>query len=67
MGTMDRRTPPAGPAARRLTARQLAVRRSLMDTMEEPSRRLTAQLQQVGLCAGDCLVMLALSEAAGHR
>ncbi|MGI5519205.1 MarR family winged helix-turn-helix transcriptional regulator [Streptomyces sp. CA-106131] len=64
---MDRRTPRAGPAARRLTARQLTVWRSLMDTMEELSRRLTAQLQQVGLSAGDYLVMLTLSEAAGRR
>jgi hypothetical protein len=67
MGTMDRRTPSAGPAARRLTARQLTVWRSLMDTMEELSRRLTAHLQQVGLSAGDYLMMLTLSEAEGHR
>ncbi|GAA3770776.1 MarR family transcriptional regulator [Streptomyces chiangmaiensis] len=41
--------------------------RSLMDTMEELSRRLTAQLQQVGLSRGDYLVMLTLSEAARHH
>lgn len=67
MKTMDTTTPSAGPATRPLPARQLTVWRSLIDTMEELSRRLTMQLQQVGLSRGDYLVMLTLSEAAGHH
>lgn len=67
MSTMDSKAPSAGPAAPPLSARRLAVWRALVDTMEEPTRRLTANLQQVGLSAGDYLVMLALSQAAEHR
>lgn len=66
MGTVDSGTPSTETAPRHLADRQLTVRCTLMDTMEDLSRRLTSQLQKVGLSSGDYLVMLALSEATGH-
>jgi DNA-binding MarR family transcriptional regulator len=66
MGTRAR-TQNTGPASQRLTARQLNVWRSLMDTMTELRRLLTAQLQEVGISPGDYAVLLALSEAVGHQ
>src|SRR5258708_13265548 len=58
----------ANAAARqRLTARELAVWRSLLDTTAELRRVLGAQLQESGLWAGDYEVLLALREADGTR
>jgi DNA-binding MarR family transcriptional regulator len=53
---------------RRLTAAELAVWRSLVDTTAELRRVLGAQLQQdSGLSPADYQVLLALSEATGRR
>jgi DNA-binding MarR family transcriptional regulator len=59
----------AGAAARRrMTARELAIWRSLLDTTAELRRILGAQLQQEsGLSPSDYQVLLALSEADGRR
>ena len=55
-------------ARRRLTAAELAVWRSLVDTTAELRRVLGAQLlQESNLSPGDYQVMLALSEAEGRR
>jgi DNA-binding MarR family transcriptional regulator len=52
----------------RLTTRELAVWRSLMDMTTDLRRILGAQLQQqCGLSPADYQVILALSEAAGRR
>ncbi|WP_374007451.1 MarR family winged helix-turn-helix transcriptional regulator [Leifsonia sp. LS-T14] len=50
--------------ADRLTDRELAVWRSLLDTTAELRRLLAADLQQVELSPGDYAVLLALTEAA---
>jgi DNA-binding MarR family transcriptional regulator len=58
----------AGAAKRgRLTARELAIWRSLLDTTGELRRVLGAQLQESGLSPGDYQVLLALREAEGTR
>nr|WP_296073456.1 MarR family winged helix-turn-helix transcriptional regulator [uncultured Actinoplanes sp.] len=60
---------PAGAAARRrMTSRELAVWRSLVDTMEELHRLLTVQLAtESKLSPGDYKVLLALTEADNRR
>jgi DNA-binding MarR family transcriptional regulator len=58
----------AGAAARRrMTARELAIWRSLLDTTAELRRILGAQLQESGLSPADYQVLLALHEADGTR
>jgi DNA-binding MarR family transcriptional regulator len=58
----------ASAAARqRLTARELAIWRSLLDTMTELRGVLGAKLQESGLSPADYQVLLALSEADGTR
>jgi DNA-binding MarR family transcriptional regulator len=58
----------SGGTTRRLTTRELAVWRSLLDTTTELRRILGGQLQQdSGLSPADYQVILALSEAAGRR
>lgn len=58
----------AGQAVRRrMTARDLGIWRSLLDTTAELRRVLGAQLQETGLSPGDYQVLLALSEAHGGR
>jgi DNA-binding MarR family transcriptional regulator len=52
---------------RRMTARELAIWRSLLDTTAELRRVLGAQLQESGLSPADYQVLLALREAAGRR
>jgi DNA-binding MarR family transcriptional regulator len=55
-------------ARRRMTTRELAVWRSLVDTTAELRRILGAQLQQEsGLSPADYQVLLALHEADGRR
>lgn len=55
-------------ARRRMTARELAIWRALIDTTAELRRILGAQLQQESsLSPADYQVLLALSEAAGRR
>src|SRR5437660_12514772 len=57
-----------GAAARqRLTARELAIWRSLLDTTAELRRVLGAKLQESGLSPADYQVLLALREADGGR
>ncbi len=51
----------------RLTARELAIWRSLLDTTAELRRVLGAQLQASGLSPADYQVLLALREAEGTR
>ncbi|MGZ6388110.1 MAG: MarR family winged helix-turn-helix transcriptional regulator [Ktedonobacterales bacterium] len=51
----------------RLTARELAIWRSLVDTTAELQRILAAQLQASGLSSADYQVLLALREADGTR
>ena len=51
----------------RLTAQELAIWRSLLDTTAELQRVLGAQLQASGLSPGDYQVLLALREAEGAR
>jgi DNA-binding MarR family transcriptional regulator len=59
---------PARVARRpRLTARELAIWRSLLDTTAELRSVLGAQLQESGLSPGDYQVLLALKEADGAR
>src|SRR6266516_2827774 len=58
----------AGAAARpRLTARELAIWRSLLDTTAELRRVLGVKLQESGLSPADYQVLLALREADGAR
>lgn len=52
------------PPAERLSERELAVWRSLLDTTTELRRLLAAELQEVDLSPGDYAVLLALTEAA---
>jgi DNA-binding MarR family transcriptional regulator len=54
-------------ARRRMTARELAIWRSLLDTTNELRRVLGAQLQESGLSSADYQVLLALREADGTR
>jgi DNA-binding MarR family transcriptional regulator len=54
-------------ARQRLTERELAIWRSLLETTAELHRVLGAQLQESGLSPGDYQVLLALREAAGTR
>src|SRR6266496_2862080 len=55
-------------ARRRMTAEELAIWRSLVDTTAELRRVLGAQLlQETGLSPADYQVLLALSEADGRR
>ena len=57
-----------GAAARkRLTARELTIWRSLLDTTAELRRVLGARLQESGLSPADYQVLLALREADGTR
>ena len=51
----------------RLTARELAIWCSLLDTTAELQRVLGAQLQASGLSPGDYQVLLVLREAEGTR
>ena len=51
----------------RLTDRELAIWRSLLDTTAELRSVLSAQLQESGLSPGDYQVLLALREAEGGR
>jgi len=54
-------------ARQRLTARELAIWRSLLDTTAELRRVLGAKLQESGLSPADYQVLLALREADGTR
>jgi DNA-binding MarR family transcriptional regulator len=54
-------------ARRRLTAEELTVWRSLVDTTAELRRILGSELQESGLSPADYQVLLALTEAAGRR
>jgi DNA-binding MarR family transcriptional regulator len=54
-------------ARQRLTARDLAIWRSLLDTTAELRKVLGAQLQASGLSPADYQVLLALREADGTR
>src|SRR6266849_5016967 len=54
-------------ARQRLTARELAIWRSLLDTTAELRRVLGAMLQESGLSPADYQVLLALREAEGTR
>src|SRR5258708_35862498 len=54
-------------ARQRLTARELAIWRSLLDTTAELGRILGAQLQESGVSPADYQVLLALSEADSRR
>ena len=54
---------PTTDAPERLTERELAVWRSLLDTTDELRRLLSADLQRVELSPGDYAVLLALTEA----
>jgi DNA-binding MarR family transcriptional regulator len=52
---------------RRMTSRERAVWRSLLDTTSELRRILGAELQESSLSPADYQVLLALSEAEGRR
>src|SRR6266566_9067437 len=52
---------------RRMTSRELAIWRSLVDTTAELRRILGAELQESSLSPADYQVLLALSEADGKR
>jgi DNA-binding MarR family transcriptional regulator len=52
---------------RRMTSRELAIWRSLIDTTAELRRVLGAELQESSLSPADYQVLLALSEAEGRR
>jgi len=51
----------------RMTSRQLAIWRSMLDTTADLRRVLGARLQETGLSPADYQVLLALSEAEGKR
>lgn len=55
------------PAKRQMTAGQLAIWRSLLDTTAELRTILGAQLQESSLSPADYQVLLALSEVDGRR
>lgn len=58
----------SGPVARRrMTSRELAVWRSLLDTTTLLRRVLSAEMQESALSPADYQVLLALREAAGTR
>jgi DNA-binding MarR family transcriptional regulator len=57
---------PQNAQDQRLTERELAVWRDLLDTTTELRRLLSAELQQVELSPGDYAVLLALTEADGN-
>lgn len=57
----------AGVARQRMTSRELAIWRSLIETTGELERILGAQLQESGVSAADYQVLLALSEADSRR
>ena len=63
----DDELPVRAAARKRLTARELAIWRSLLDTTDELRRVLGAELQESGLSPGDYQVLLALKEADSHR
>ncbi|MDB5056990.1 MAG: MarR family transcriptional regulator [Chloroflexi bacterium] len=54
-------------ARQRITDRELAVWRSLLDTTADLGRVLGAQLQESGLSPADYQVLLALKEAEGTK
>jgi len=54
-------------ARRRMTSRELAIWRSLLDTTAELRSILGAQLQESGCSPADYQVLLALKEADGRR
>src|SRR5438132_6252974 len=54
-------------ARRRMTSRELAIWRSLLDTTAELRRVLGAQLQESGCSPADYQVLLALREAEGRQ
>ena len=54
-------------ARRRMTSRELAIWRSLLDTTAELRGILGIQLQESGLSPADYQVLLALKEADGRR
>jgi DNA-binding MarR family transcriptional regulator len=54
-------------ARRRMTARELAIWRSLIETTAELGRILGTQLQESGVSPADYQVLLALSEADGRQ
>lgn len=57
-----------GPAVRRrMTSRELATWRSLIDTTTELRRVLGVELQESSISPADYQVLLALSEASGRR
>jgi hypothetical protein len=60
-------TTAGSPARRRITTRELAIWRSLLDTTAELHRVMSEQLQESGLSPGDYQVLLALKEADGLR
>jgi DNA-binding MarR family transcriptional regulator len=64
---LDSETASGAAARQRLTARELAIWRSLLDTTAELRRALGAQLQASGLSPADYQVLLALREAEGSR
>ena len=57
----------ASATRRRMTSRELATWRSLVDTTAELRRVLGAEMQESGLSPADYQVMLALREATGRR
>src|SRR3984893_7535952 len=57
----------ARAAARRMTARELAIWRSLLDTTAGLRRVLGAKLQESGLSPAGSQILLALKEADGMR
>jgi DNA-binding MarR family transcriptional regulator len=57
----------AAVARQRMTSRELAIWRSLIETTAELGRILGAQLQESGVSPADYQVLLALSEADGRR
>jgi DNA-binding MarR family transcriptional regulator len=57
----------AAAARPRMTSRELAIWRSLIETTAELGRILGAQLQESGVSPADYQVLLALSEADGRR
>jgi DNA-binding MarR family transcriptional regulator len=67
MGGSNMAASSAARQPRRLTARELAIWRSLLDTTAALRRVLGAQLQASGLSPADYQVLLALHEAAGAR
>src|SRR2546427_6835845 len=52
---------------RRMTSRELAIWRSLIDTTAELGRTLGAELQESSLSPADYQVLLPLHEAEGRR